>query len=269
MYLIIDGNNWFSVAWYALKPTTSTVPAIIQADMELRAVRSIQTVMNWVEDIEQQIRPTTMAICWDSATSFRKQLMPEYKSDREKPDGYFAAMRTLRKNLDGCWQVEMDGLEADDLMAKFARDAVKANERCLLCSSDKDLHQCLIAGCVSQCTGIDRQVLNSKIFDLRVMTERALIDKYGVAPSLWVDYRCMVGDPSDGLPKPTDIGPVNAIKILSACGTLDEFYKDPFKAPISPAKRNAMLAFKEQVPLVRKLIKLPFTQEAMKYEPAV
>lgn len=262
MLVIIDGNNWFSRAWYALKPTKATEPEIVRADLEERSVRAIQTTGHWIQDINKQLNPTTLAICWDSPVSLRKELFPEYKGGRsEKPEGYYEALAVLRRRLRNYWNVELDGCEADDLLAKFAIDAVRTKEQCLLCSSDKDLHQCLVAGAVSQCIHVSRPVDRPGLsFD--VITADDLKERYGVELSQWIDYRLMVGDKTDGLPKPYGVGDKIARTVLEACGSLDGFYADPSKAPISDSKRNSLLEFKPQVPLMRKLITLPFKIEA-------
>lgn len=254
MWVVIDGNNWFSRAWFALKPTSSQSPAIVQADLEQRCIRSIETVVRWIDDIARELKPTMLAVCWDSPASFRRELFPEYKADHNKPAGYREAMRSLKEILLGRHlQYLANGYEADDLLAGFAREAIDEGERCVLCSSDKDLHQCLVDGCVSQCTRMAR-VDNQLRF--HITRSKELVDQYGVKPWQWVDYRCLTGDPSDGLPGVYGIGPKIAVDILTACGTLDKFYEEPFKAPITAAKRVAMLAFKPQVPLMRKLMTL-------------
>ncbi len=256
MWVIIDGNNWYSRAFYALTPTESQEPGVIKADLDLRCVRSVQTVLRWIEDTERQLKPTTLAICWDSRKSFRKELCDKYKGHKgEKAEGYYSAMDALRLRLKDYQQRESSGFEADDLLAGFARDAVDEGEKCLLCSSDKDMHQCLTAGFVSQCTKMKRTEGISGL-DFRVLNAEGLFKKYGVTPSQWIDYRCMTGDKSDGLPGVDGIGPKNAMEVLVACGTLDGFYAEPFKAQIAVAKRNALLEFKSQLPLMRELITL-------------
>jgi DNA polymerase-1 len=92
--------------------------------------------------------------------------------------------------------------------------------------------------------------------EFKVITAEKLLDEYGVNPSQWVDFRCMTGDTSDGLPGAPGIGPKTARDVLVACGTLDKFYEEPFKAPVSVIKRNALLEFRSQVPLMRNLITL-------------
>lgn len=261
MLVIIDGNNWFGRAWFSLKPTKATEPEIVKADLEERSTRAIQTTGHWIQDTKRQLHPETLAICWDSPSSFRKELFPAYKGGREeKPEGYYEAMEVLRRRLREYWNVEMDGYEADDLMAKFAIDAVKTNDKCLLCSSDKDLHQCLVAGSVSQCTEVKRREGSQKL-DFHVLNAEGFEGSYKMPLSQWLDYRCMAGDKSDNLPKPYGIGDKIARQILSACGTLDAFYDDPSKAGLSATRLNAMLEFKEHLPLLRKLITLPLRHE--------
>jgi 5'-3' exonuclease len=255
MWVIIDGNNWYGRAFFALKPTMSQEPEIIRMDLELRCGRAVQTVLNWIEDTKLQLKPTMLAICWDSTSSFRKELCPEYKAGRgEKPAGYCAAMGVLRMCLEGYRQCESSGFEADDLLAGFARDAIDEGERCLLCSSDEDLHQCLTTGVVSQCTRVKR--LADHRLEFNVLTADGLFKLYGVKPWQWIDYRCIVGDRSDGLPGAPGVGPKAALAILGACGTLDRFYEEPDKAPLTALKLNTMLEFKSQLPLMRDLVTL-------------
>lgn len=255
MWVIIDGNNWYSRAWFALKPIKSQDPAVVQADLEDRCIRSVQTVERWVEDAAHQLKPTMLAICWDSPSNSRRDQYPEYKPKAERPPGYAEAMVILRRELQDYRQCESTGYEADDLMAGFARDAIDEGERCLLCSSDKDLHQCLTAGFVAQCTRMSRPVGGDRL-RFHVTKADELMELYGVTPLQWVDFRCLSGDPSDKLPGAPGIGPKTAREILAACGTLDGFYKEPFKAPITATKRNVLLEFKAKVPMMRDLVTL-------------
>ena len=81
--------------------------------------------------------------------------------------------------------------------------------------------------------------------------ERAVEEKYGVKPSQFIDYKALIGDPSDGYPGITGIGPKTAANLLSEFGTFDDLYLRLSEVPEKTALKLATDA--EQGALAKKL----------------
>lgn len=241
MWMLIDGNNWFHMAWHSIGPDCQ--------DFILLKIRLM---------VEKH-KFDRVVVAFDGGRSWRKESVAEYKSKRpEKPEGFEESFSKLKSMVREKYEVmEVDGYEADDLIGSLARDAVDEGVKAVICSSDKDMHQCLVDGFVSQCKKI-------KIFADRVdyctwMTAKDLHETYGVHPYQWVDFRAITGDPSDCLPGCAGLGESAAKKILRSWRTLEEFKEDPDRIKLGPMTRQKLLDFIDDpsgLKMHRRLMKL-------------
>lgn len=239
-WLVIDGNNWFAQCDYAS-------PKYGAANFIGR-----------LNTLREQVEHSLTAVCWDSGVSFRTQLSSKYKAHRTlKPIDYQARLSRTRDAVAGqsdILSLSEPGFEADDLIATLVRCAHDEGERCVIFSADADLHQLLVAGRVSQVTQITRA--SPKRLTFKTMTAEGLEEKTKVTPQQWIDYRTMCGDKSDGIDGCSGLGAVSAAEILRCCGSLEHFYRSPLSPRITQRQRDALLAFREQIPLKRQLLTL-------------
>lgn len=238
-WLLIDGNNWFAQCDFAS-------PEFGRANFAKR----LQTLTG-------QVKHTHCVVCWDEGKSFRCGLSDQYKAHRDaKPRDYAGRLAETRQwvNSHATDSISFDGYEADDLVATLAAIAKEEGERAIVFSSDKDLHQILSSGTISQVTKVTRKTQTQLAFE--TMTADTLHAKYGVHPWQWVDYRTLVGDDSDGIKGCPSFGPKTAAELLASMKTLDAFYESPFMAPLTPRLRTLLTNFRDQVPLKRRLLTL-------------
>lgn len=238
MWLLIDGNNWFARDYFASGTAAAT------------------TFLRRLSDIRGHLHPERVAILWDTR-SFRHDLASDYKAGRgEKPPGFGPTMHELRDQLaiQDVASFSVDGFEADDLIATLARQAIDEGCKAMIFSNDRDLHQCLVGGCINQITAMRR--VRPGEFSLQVMTAAKLKEQFGVHPHQWVDYRALVGDTSDGIKGCYGIGEGVARSILERFTDLERFYKRPFEINLSPSQRTKLLNFREKLPDVRRLLRL-------------
>ncbi|QDV23358.1 5'-3' exonuclease [Aureliella helgolandensis] len=239
-YLLIDGNNWFAQCHYA---TPSEAAATFQ--------RRLQTVL-------EQIPHSLAVVCWDEGPTFRHTLSTQYKAHRgDKPEGYYDSLAITRQLVDDESGAESFGcqrFEADDCIASMVRIAHDEGEMAILFSADRDLHQLLVTGIVSQVVGMKRVTPNRLSFD--AITAEGLLDKYGVKPMQWIDYRAIVGDTSDGIAGCFGLGKAAAAEVLRRCNTLEGFFQTPFAAKISQRQRTALTNYRSELPLKRQLLTL-------------
>ena len=145
--------------------------------------------------------------------TFRNELYPEYKANRSAPPEdlipQFGLIREATRAFDlPC--IEMEGFEADDLIATYARLACEAGADTTIISSDKDLMQ-LVGTTVSMYDPMkDRQIGIPEV-----------IEKWGVPPEKMIDLQAMTGDSVDNVPGIPGIGPKTAAQLLETYGDLD------------------------------------------------
>lgn len=210
-----------------------------------------------ISAVAEQWNPARIVVAFDVGKSFRHKLFDGYKAGRSRPDGIDAALDAARHAciLEVVDSIEVIDYEADDLIATMQDQALEAGDRAVIISADKDLHQLIRAGKVTQAITCRRQ--QGKL-QCDWLTAESLYEKYAVHPEQWVDYRILIGDKSDGIAGIDGIGPVAAKQLLGDCGSIDAFYKNPFKARVSSVIQTKLMNARDQVPGLRELLTLRY-----------
>lgn len=194
-------------------------------------------------------QPPRFAVVLDShAPTFRHEMYKEYKANREKaPDDLHAQIPIVEEVLKklGIPIFKEAGLEADDIIASFARNCQKEQRVCKIITGDKDLLQ-LVDPYVS--------ILKPDKGKYREMGEAAVIEEWGVTPNLILDLLSLMGDSADNIPGVAGIGPKTALKMLTAHPSLEEIYENLNE--LTPALQKKMEAGKENAYLSRSLVRL-------------
>lgn len=204
-----------------------------------------------LDSLVQMYRFDRVAVCFDLGSPNRSLLYPEYKADRpERPDGIDEILEAFRLSCyDRAYDVvEVEGYEADDCIATIAAGV---SDRVVIASGDKDMHQALVDGRVSilkKCNHFHGELI------CKWMTASSLVKEHGLRPDQWIDYQTLIGDVSDNIPGCVGIGPKTAKRILAA-GSLEDFYRDPFRAQVTEKVRDKLLQFRTR-DLMRSLVTL-------------
>jgi 5'-3' exonuclease len=152
--------------------------------------------------------------------SFRNALWPGYKTGEGIEAGLLSQFHPLEEALTamGIATWPMTDLEADDALASAARSAAGDDrvEKVCIWTPDKDLAQCVVDDRVVQ---VDRK--SGQIRD-----ERAVHEKFGVAPALIPDYLALVGDSADGYPGIPGIGAKTAARLIERHGSIEQFPRE-------------------------------------------
>jgi DNA polymerase-1 len=169
-------------------------------------------------------KPTHVIAAFDKGLpAARVAMYPEYKAHRdEMPDdlrGQFALVRKILAAY-GIPVMEIEGEEADDVMATLARLAAADEQRTIVVTGDLDMLQI-----VDDAT----TVLTTRrgITDLGRYDAAAVRARFELEPLQLPDYRGLKGDPSDNLPGIPGVGEKTAIKLVRAAGSLDALLADP------------------------------------------
>ena len=210
--LLIDGHSMAYRAFFALPAENFTTAS----GQHTNAIYGFATMLLSLLTSE---KPSHVAVAFDvSRKTFRSEIFPEYKANRAKtPDEFRSQMSYLHELVSafGITQFEVEGYEADDILATIAKQAESEGVEVLICTGDRDSFQL-----VNEKT----TVLYPKrgVSDLNRMTPEAVQEKYGMSPTQYPDFAALRGDPSDNLPSIPGVGEKTAAKWIVEYGSLQE-----------------------------------------------
>jgi len=165
--------------------------------------------------ILKEDRPAAIAAAFDSREPTpRHALYPEYKANRLKvPEDLAAQTPMVKEMIDalGVARIEVQGVEADDIIGTLARMAEEKGIDVVIISSDKDLYQ-LVSPKVRVRDGMKD----------RTVGEEEVRETFGVSPAQVVDLLALAGDPSDNIPGVPGIGEKTAAELIREFGTLED-----------------------------------------------
>ena len=143
---------------------------------------------------------------------------------------------------------EKAGFEADDLIATFAERFKKEKDlQIVILTGDRDTLQ-LVEG-----TKIVVRTFNKGVSDTTIYDEKAVIEKYGLRPLQLIDYKSLVGDPSDNVKGVPGVGPKTATELIKKFGTLEKIYRD---LPADPKLEKRFGPYRKEAELSRELVTL-------------
>ena len=196
-------------------------------------------------------KPEYFGVVLDSTTpTFRHEMYPEYKANREKaPDDLHAQVPVIQEILKAMKikSVKMDGYEADDIIAYFAKKCVDEGRECYIITGDKDLLQLV---------GNGVKFMKPDKGDYQILDEPDVAEVWGVRPDQIIDYLALTGDSADNVPGVRGIGPKTAVKLLADFDSLEGVYDNIEKH--SAGVKKKLEAERENAFLSRKLVTLAY-----------
>ncbi len=219
---LVDGSAYIFRAYHRLPPLTDP------AGTPVGAVYGYTTML-WklADDLDKADGPTHLAVILDKgSTSFRNDIYPEYKAHRPDPPEDLVPQFPLIRDATRAFSlpcIEESGLEADDLIASYARAATRRGWHVTIVSSDKDLMQ-LVGKCAEG--DVEPGVAEGGCIDMLDTMKNArigreeVIEKFGVPPELVGDVLALMGDSVDNVPGIFGIGPKTASKLIVEHGSL-------------------------------------------------
>lgn len=237
---LVDGSGYIFRAYHSLPPLTR--PDGI-------AVGAVYGFLNMMLKVIDGIREgDSVAVIFDaSRRTFRNDIYPEYKAHRPPaPDDLvpqFGLVREATRALN-LPSIEMDGYEADDLIASYAKSGQEAGYDVVIVSSDKDLMQLVRPG-----IGLLDPIRQKPIGPVEVM------EKFGVPPELVIEAQALIGDSTDNVPGVPGIGPKTAAELIQTYGSLEGILRNAHEIK-QQKRRESLIQFAEQARLSRKLVEL-------------
>lgn len=240
---LIDGSAYIFRAYHRLPPLTNVHGEPVGAVYGY-------TTMLWklADDLHQADGPTHMAVVLDkSSQSFRNEIYDLYKANRPEPPEDLRPQFPMIRDATRAFSlpmIEEDNVEADDMIASYAKAACRAGWHVTIVSSDKDLMQ-LVEPCVDMFDTMKNQ---------RIRAEE-VIEKFGVGPEKVGDVLALMGDSVDNVPGVPGVGPKTATKLIQEFGDLESVLA---AAPdMKPSKmRDNLIEFAEKARLSKVLVTL-------------
>jgi DNA polymerase-1 len=214
--MLLDTYGLVYAAFYAMKdrPLTTSRGTRIEA-----AYVFTTTLTKLIADE----KPTHVVACFDRGLPLaRVAIFPAYKAQREAmPDDLRSQFAMVRRILDvyAIPTVEVEGEEADDVIATLAAQAEEAGQETVVVTGDNDLLQI-----VDERTSV---LVRTRMGGLNRYDPAAVVARYELQPRQLPDYRGLKGDPSDNLPGIPGVGEKTAIKLIKSAGSLDALLADP------------------------------------------
>jgi 5'-3' exonuclease len=236
--LVVDTPSLLFRAFYAL-PDSIVGP-------DGRPVNALLGSANLILREVERRQPRAVALCFGpDAAHYRTELYPAYHAEREAamPEALPHQFTDSRPFFEAFgWTVAShDSLEADDLLATYARREAEAGGRALLMTGDRDMYQC-----ATERVTVLYVKTGSKGKGAEEVTPEGVRERYGVDPELVPDFIALRGDPSDGLPGAKGVGPKTAAELLRHHGSLEEVLDNAIRER-RPALRGALLGAADEL----------------------
>jgi DNA polymerase I len=214
-----------------------------------------QRLLNLIQDR----KPDYLAMVIDSGdeTVFRKEILPEYKANRQaRPDDFFPQeTRILSIVRDAGIPIFVKaGFEADDLIATLAKRLCNKGYETFVVSNDKDLRQI-----INDCTKMYDP------YDGTVTDAAKMLEKHGYTPEQAVDVQTLIGDSIDNVPGIPGVGPKTAAKLIQKYGRAEAVLEH--LDDLTPKMRENFEKFAERIPIARRLVTLKDDVE-IEFDPA-
>ncbi|MBV0890985.1 DNA polymerase I [Paracoccus sp. Z118] len=241
---LIDGSAFIFRAYHALPPLTRKSDGL-----PIGAVAGFCNMLwKYLQEARGDEAPTHAAVIFDhSARTFRNDIFGDYKGNRPelpedlKPQFPLTREATRAFNL-SC--IEIEGFEADDIIASLACQARNAGGRATIISSDKDLMQ-LVGDGVEMLDPIKNKAIGRD----------EVFEKFGVPPERVVDVQALAGDPTDNVPGAPGIGIKTAAQLIQEYGDLETLLASAEQVK-QPKRRQTLIDHAEQIRISKQLVQL-------------
>ena len=241
---LIDGSAFIFRAYHALPPLTRKSDGL-----PIGAVAGFCNMLHrYIESNTGPEAPTHVAVVFDKGShTFRNDLYDQYKANRDAMPEDLRPQMPLTRSATEAFNIackELEGFEADDIIATLSTQAQNAGGRVTIISSDKDMMQLVGEGV--------------EMFDAmknRRIDRDGVWEKFGVGPERVVDVQALAGDSVDNVPGAPGIGIKTAALLINEYGDLDSLLERAGEIK-QPKRRASLIDNAEQIRLSRQLVQL-------------
>jgi len=242
---LIDGSAYIFRAFHAIP-----VDTFKRSDgIHTNAVNGFcNMIIKLIEQVRSDAAEDYIAVIFDaSSVTFRNDIYPEYKANRSEPPDELRPQFALVRDATRAFNlpcIEMEGYEADDLIATYAKEATAKGFETTIVSSDKDLMQLVT----------DTVTMLDPMKDKRIAAKE-VVEKFGVGPEKVVDVQSLAGDSTDNVPGVPGIGVKTAAQLIEEYGDLDTLLERAGEIKQNKRREN-LIEFADQARISRDLVYL-------------
>ncbi len=241
---LIDGSAFIFRAYHALPPLTRKSDGL-----PVGAVSGfVNMLQRYVEANNGADAATHVAVIFDKGShTFRNDMYDQYKANRDEMPEDLRPQIPLTRTATKAFNIaceEVEGFEADDIIATLSHHARDAGGRVTIVSSDKDLMQ-LVGDGVEMLDPMKNKRIDSD----------GVVEKFGVGPERVVDVQALAGDSVDNVPGAPGIGIKTAALLINEYGDLESLL-DRAEEIKQPKRRQTLIDHRAQIELSKKLVQL-------------
>src|SRR5499433_3256517 len=241
--VLLDGHSLAFRAFFALPETLVT-----SSGQVTNAVYGFTAMLIKLLADEQ---PKAVVVCFDRGVpQFRLDRYTEYKAGRaETPDIFRQQLPLIREVLKALQvpMVELDGYEADDLLATLTKQCVAQGNEVVIVTGDRDILQ--LVG-----DGVSVIMTRRGISDVIRYDNVTVLERYGVRPDQWIDFVALKGETSDNLPGIPGVGEKTAAQLINKYGDIEQVIAHANE--FTPKLREAIKQCADQVRINKELGRL-------------
>jgi DNA polymerase-1 len=243
--LLIDGTGLIFRAYFSIKGDMTTPAGV--------PVNAVFGVLRLLLKIFRDAHATDSAIVFDAGSkTFRNDMYDGYKANRPAPPDDLRPQFGMTIDLAracGAPVYSLAGFEADDIIATLAADARRQGHNVSVLTSDRDLLQLLDPS--------TQLLMPGKMGAVNTVNLKDFEHKYGFPHERFVDFKALMGDPSDNIPGVPGVGEKTAAKLVSQHGKLETIYSnmdfikpESLRRKLEPARDDVYL-FRDLVTVKR------------------
>ena len=241
---LIDASGYIFRAYYALAYSGGGN----MTNPEGTPVSAVYGFTNMLMKLFKNYNNARIVAIFDAARdNFRNEIYAEYKANRdETPEDLIPQFPIVREAAEafGLPAIQLEGFEADDLIATYAKQAAAKGSKVKIISSDKDLMQLVDA--------------NIQMFDPmkdNIIDEKGVFEKFGVTPDKVVDVQALAGDSTDNVPGVPGIGIKTAALLINEYGDLENLLENA-QSIKQNKRRESLIEHAEMARISKKLVHL-------------
>lgn len=227
--VLIDGNAILHRAYHALPPNLTTSSG--------QPINAVYGFVSMLLRVITDLKPTHIAVAFDTAKpTFRHAEYVGYQAHRPRTDSQLSSQFEIAYKVLDAMNIpvyKLVGFEADDVIGTISHQ-VKGIDEVVIVTGDRDILQL-----VDDKENIKVYMPIRGLTDAKLYGEKETFERMGVKPSQIIDYKALVGDPSDNYPGVTGIGPKTANGLIEKYGNVDDIYKHLGDIPEKTAKKLA------------------------------
>ena len=208
--VLVDGSSYLYRAFHAM----------YKADLRTQSGQptgAVRGVVSMLKSLEKQYPKSVIAVIFDAkGKTFRDDIYPEYKAQRPPmPDDLRLQIEPVHSIIKamGMPLICVSGVEADDVIGTYAKQATEAKLDIIISTGDKDMAQL-----------VNEHVTLVNTMKDEVMDVAGVNEKFGIPPELIIDFLALMGDKVDNIPGVTGVGEKTALALLQGLGSIDDIY---------------------------------------------